>query len=88
LRPNKRVQPTPLCGRKIGGILKPGFGSTAFPIERCGAADAQGVGPLLLPNARVVDNGGKMRGNKRLSCSTTAFVAALYCANILAEQIS
>jgi hypothetical protein len=76
----------------IGAILASGSGKKVFPIYQCDtfqpAAQRQSVGPLLLPNARVVDNDGKMRGNKRLSCSTTAFVAALYCANILAEQIS
>ena len=36
--PNKRVEPS-----EIVAILAPGFGSTAFPIYRCGAAEAQGV---------------------------------------------
>jgi hypothetical protein len=38
------VQPTPLCGPKIGGILKVGFGPELVSIYRCGAADAQAVG--------------------------------------------
>jgi Ser/Thr protein kinase RdoA (MazF antagonist) len=42
------MQPTPLCGPKIGAILKPGFGPSAFPIYWCGAADGQAVGRLLL----------------------------------------
>jgi hypothetical protein len=38
------MQPTPLCSDKIGAILKPRFGPTAFPIYQGGAADAQHVG--------------------------------------------
>jgi hypothetical protein len=45
-RPNRRVQSTPLRGRKIGCILKPGFGSLVFLVYRCAAADAQTVGWL------------------------------------------
>jgi hypothetical protein len=45
-RPTRACSPTPLCGRKIRAFLKPGFGSLAFSIYRCGAADAQPVGPL------------------------------------------
>ncbi len=37
------IQPTPLRGPKIVGILKIGFGSIAFPIYRSGAADGQAV---------------------------------------------
>jgi hypothetical protein len=38
------MQPTPLCGPKIGGILRVGFGSIAFSLYRCGAADGQALG--------------------------------------------
>jgi len=40
------MEPTPLCGPKIGAILKPDFSPNAFPIYRCGAAKRQAVGPL------------------------------------------
>ncbi len=42
--PNRRVQPTPLGGRKIVPILKADFGSIVIPIYQGGAADAQDVG--------------------------------------------
>jgi hypothetical protein len=32
LPPNTGMEPTPLCGRKLVGILKPGIGPIAFPI--------------------------------------------------------
>jgi hypothetical protein len=41
------MQPTPLCGPKIGAILKAGFGPTVFPIYDGGAADGQSVSPLF-----------------------------------------
>jgi hypothetical protein len=44
LPPNKPFQLTPLCGRKIGGILKTGNSLNAFPIKNGGAAERQGVG--------------------------------------------
>jgi mycothiol synthase len=37
------IQPTPLCGPTIGGILKTRSGPSAFPLDHSGAADA---GPL------------------------------------------
>jgi hypothetical protein len=40
----RACSPTPLCGRKIEAILACRFGSIAFPIYRCGAADAPLVG--------------------------------------------
>ena len=43
--PNKALEPTPLCGPKIGAILEAGFGPSVFPINRGGAAQRQGVGP-------------------------------------------
>jgi hypothetical protein len=43
-RPNKPIQPTPLCGPKIVGILQSGFVLTAIPIYIGGAADGQVVG--------------------------------------------
>jgi hypothetical protein len=46
-RPNKPIQPTPLCGHKIVRILKPGNHPNAFPIYQCSAADGQGVGPQI-----------------------------------------
>jgi hypothetical protein len=39
-RPNTGFQLTPLGGRKIVAILAAGISSTAFPIKRCGAAEA------------------------------------------------
>jgi hypothetical protein len=48
VRPNKPIQPTPLCGPKIVAILKRGFGPKAFPVYHSGAADGQGVGQQLL----------------------------------------
>lgn len=44
--PTNRIQPTPLCDPKIGGILKTRSGSSAFPLHQSGAADA---GPLASP---------------------------------------
>jgi hypothetical protein len=41
VRPNQRVQPTPLRGRKIVAILKGRFGPRVVLIYQCGAADAQ-----------------------------------------------
>jgi hypothetical protein len=35
------MEPTPLCGPKIVGILEPKIGSTAFPIYCGGAAHAR-----------------------------------------------
>jgi hypothetical protein len=40
------LEPTPLCGPKIGCILKSGLGPTVFPIYQCGAAQRQAVSPL------------------------------------------
>jgi hypothetical protein len=37
------MQPTPLRVEQDRAILTAGIGSTAFPIYRCGAADAQAV---------------------------------------------
>jgi hypothetical protein len=37
------LQRTALGADKIGAILKAGFGSTAFPIYECAAAEAQAV---------------------------------------------
>jgi hypothetical protein len=48
LPPNRRVQSTPLRGRKIVAFLKVGFPPKAFSIYWCGAADAQAVGPHLI----------------------------------------
>ncbi len=45
-RPNTVMEPTPLGGRKIGAFSKVGNGPSVFPIYRCGAANAQAVGPL------------------------------------------
>jgi len=42
-QPHPRVQPTPLCGDKIGGILKATFGLKHASIYRCAAADAPSV---------------------------------------------
>jgi hypothetical protein len=56
-RPTRACSPTPLCGRKIRAFLKPGFGSLAFSIYRCGAADAQSVGrtfQLIIKNSAAV----------------------------------
>jgi hypothetical protein len=36
---------------KIEAISRLGFGSTAFPVYRCGAAGRQAVGPLRAPSA-------------------------------------
>jgi len=47
------MQPTPLRGPKIGGILKVIFGPIAFAIEQCGAADGQAV---MRPNQRSMEN--------------------------------
>jgi hypothetical protein len=44
--PNKGLQRTVLCARKIVAFLKPGFGPTVFSIYCCAAAEAQAVGPL------------------------------------------
>jgi hypothetical protein len=43
-RPNPPMQPTPLCGLKIGAILKPGLGPNIISIYDGGAADGQPVG--------------------------------------------
>jgi hypothetical protein len=43
--PNRRVQPTPLRVDEIVRILKALFVSKVISIYRCGAADAQAVGP-------------------------------------------
>jgi hypothetical protein len=45
LPPNQRLQLTPLRGGKIVAILKPDFSSTVIPTHRCGATEAQHVGP-------------------------------------------
>jgi hypothetical protein len=39
------MQPTPLRVEQDRAFLKALFGSTAFPIYGCGAADGQSVGP-------------------------------------------
>jgi hypothetical protein len=44
LPPNKRIQPTPLRGLKIVGILKADSVPSLVAIYQCGAADAQAVG--------------------------------------------
>jgi hypothetical protein len=44
LPPNRRVQLTPLRGRKIVAILKSGFVRKLISLYQCGAADAQHVG--------------------------------------------
>jgi hypothetical protein len=44
-RPTSACSPTPLRGGKIGSILARSFGLKAISIYRCGAADAQSVGP-------------------------------------------
>jgi hypothetical protein len=44
---NTPIQPTPLRGPKIVGILQSAFVLTDVPIYRCGAADGQGVSPPL-----------------------------------------
>ena len=44
--PSNRIQPTPLCGPKLGGILKTSSGLSAFPLQQSGAADA---GPVASP---------------------------------------
>jgi hypothetical protein len=36
-----------LCAHKIGAFLKSEFGSKAFPIYECAAAEAQAVGPQI-----------------------------------------
>jgi hypothetical protein len=36
--PNKPLKLTPLCGHKIGAILKTRNSPTAFPVSWCGAA--------------------------------------------------
>jgi hypothetical protein len=41
------IEPTPLCGPKIGCILKGRISSTALPIYQGGAAHAQAVGLLF-----------------------------------------
>ena len=46
--PNKALQQTPLCGRKIGRFLEVGNSWSAFPFYRCGAAKRQAVGRPLL----------------------------------------
>jgi hypothetical protein len=46
--PNTALELTPQAASKIGSILKAGFGSTAFPIYRCGAAQRQAVGLLMM----------------------------------------
>jgi hypothetical protein len=43
--PNKGMQRTVLCARKILAFLKAGIGPSVVPIYRCIAADAQAVGP-------------------------------------------
>ena len=45
--PNRGFQLTALCAHKIGPILKPEFGSKAFPIYECAAAEAQIVGRAI-----------------------------------------
>ena len=50
--PYNRIQPTPLCGPKIGGILKTGSGPSAFPLHQSGAADAD---PLASPMSEKSD---------------------------------
>jgi len=42
--PNKRVQPTPLCGDKIVRILKADFVPMLILIYECGAADRNPLG--------------------------------------------
>ena len=50
--PYNCIQPTPLCGPKIGGILKTRSGPSAFPLHQSGAADA---GPLASPMSEKSD---------------------------------
>jgi mycothiol synthase len=44
--PSNRSQPTPLCGPKIGGIVKTRRGRRAFPLQQRGAA---ATGPFASP---------------------------------------
>ena len=48
VRPNPRVQPTPLAASEIGAFLKARFVSKFVSIYRGSAADAQSVGPPSL----------------------------------------
>jgi hypothetical protein len=50
--PYNRIQPTPLCGPKIGGIVKTRSGPSAFPLHQSGAADAD---PLVSPMSETSD---------------------------------
>jgi hypothetical protein len=42
-RRDSRMQPTPLCGDKIGAILAARCDKNAFPIYQCGTADGHTV---------------------------------------------
>jgi hypothetical protein len=42
--PNNHMELTPLCGPKIGAILKTRNSPSAFPIYRCGAAHVGALG--------------------------------------------
>jgi hypothetical protein len=44
LPPNKGMQRTALCARKIVAFLNVRISPTVFPIYQCAAADAQAVG--------------------------------------------
>jgi hypothetical protein len=46
--PNTPIQPTPLRGPEIVGVLQSGFVQMAVPIYNGGAADGQPVGPQPL----------------------------------------
>ena len=48
LPPNQGLQRTALYAHKIGLFLKSEFGSKAFPIYECAAAEAQAVSPLII----------------------------------------
>jgi hypothetical protein len=50
--PNKPLQLTPLCGRKIGAILESGSSPSAFPLYHRGATERQSVGLLQVAHRR------------------------------------
>jgi len=54
LPPNRRVQSTPLRGRKIVAILKSGFVPKLISLYQCGAADAQHVRRLPSPTHYLI----------------------------------
>jgi len=52
--PNRRVQSTPLRGRKIVAILKSGFDPKLISFYCGGAADAQDVSPLCSHHMLII----------------------------------